>query len=170
MSYFTHAFEATITRHVIGKGQRTVTYTVVRLPEEMTGDLPFADHPRLRVDGEIDDYPFNGAWQPTGDGTHYLMVPKSILREAELSVGSRVEIRFRVADQSAVAVPEALATALDADADLKTKWDALSAGKRRGFAHRVSSAKTEATIAKRVAEVTRMVREGLSYGKGGKVR
>ncbi len=170
MSFYPFSFETVITRHAVGKGARTVSYTVVLLPEDLKSQLPLNDHPRLRVDAEIANHPFNGAWQPTGQGDHYLMVPKEILKEASLFVGSPVDVRFKVADQSHVELPEALARALQRDADLMARWTALTPGKQRGFAYRVASAKTAKTIEKRVGEVTHMVREGLSFGKGGKVR
>ncbi len=169
MSFFSHEFEAIISLHHIGKGPRVVTYKVVYLPTEMIDELPFDQYPRLRITGEIADVPVEGAWQPSGDGTRYLMVPKQVFEQADVRVGDRVEVRFKVADQNAVDVPAALEKALDDDEALAEKWTKLTPGKQRGFAYRVASAKTEKTIDKRVAEVTHMIREGLSYGKGGKV-
>lgn len=169
MSFFPYSFETVITKLAIGNGARTVTYTVVLLPDEIRSDLPLQSHPRLRVDGEIANHPFNGAWQPAGGGAYYLMVPKDILREASLTIGSPVDVRFKIADQSHVDLPDALAGALEADPQLMRLWAALTPGKQRGFAYRVASAKTDATIHKRVDEVAHMVREGLSYGKGGGV-
>lgn len=169
MAYFTFGFEATVVRHLIGKGERKLAYTVVILPRELRAELPFEEYPRLRVEGEINAHPFNGAWQPTGDGRHYLMVPKQILKEAELSIGDDIEIRFNIADQSEVDIPPALAGLLKRDTELRQKWEQLTPGKQRGFAHRVASAKTAPTIEKRIAEVAHMIREGLSYGKGGRV-
>lgn len=168
-SFFDREFEAEIVRHVIGNGPRKVTYTVVWLPQDIEAKLPFDDFPRLRVTGEIADVPFEGAWQPAGEHGKYLMVPKQVFASAEVSVGDRVEIRFKITDQNAVDVPEALQDAIDSDDDLTKAWAELSAGKQRAFAYRVSSAKTEKTITKRVDEVTHMIRNGLSYGKGGKI-
>ena len=165
MSAYPHAFEGEVTRHELGR----YAYTVLRLPPGMARSLPFDAHPRLRVEGEIADHPFEAAWQPDGAGGHYLMIPKALLKAADLAVGDEVACRFRVADQSAVDVPPALAAALAEDDALRGRWDALTPGLRRAFAHRVATAKREATVAKRVEEVTAMVRKGQRYGKGGKV-
>ena len=170
MAFFTHEFEAEIVRHRIGSGARPVHYTVVYLPAELEAGLPFDAHPRLRVTGEIADVPVEGAWQPAGDGRRYLMVPKRVFAAAGVAVGDQVDVRFKIADQNAVEVPDALERVLSTDPELRAKWDALTAGKKRAFAHRVDSAKTEKTIAKRVEEVTGMLRQGLSYGKGGSVK
>lgn len=170
MSFFTHEFEAEIVRHPIGNGPRVVHYTVVYLPPELATDLPFKSHPRLRVTGEIADVPVEGAWQPAGDGRRYLMVPKGVFETAGVAVGDMVDVRFKVGDQNAVDVPDALHRALGADRDLADKWKALTPGAQRAFAYRVASAKTEKTIMKRVDEVAHMIREGLAYGKGGSTR
>ena len=170
MSYFSHAFEAEITRHPIGKGERVIHYVVVYLPLQIERDLPFDAHPRLRVTGEIADVPFEGAWQPSGDGRRYLIVPKQVFAAASVAVGDRVEVRFKIADQNAVDMPPELERALSADADLEAKWVALTPGAKRAFAYRVSSAKTQRTRTKRLGEVSQMVREGLAYGKGGSIR
>lgn len=170
MSFFTHVFDAEIARHPIGKGARIVHYTVVYLPPAMASELPFDAHPRLRVVGEIADVPVEGAWQPAGDGRRYLMVPKTVFESAGVAVGDRVEVRFKIADQDAVDVPDALNRLLISDKDLAAKWSALTPGAQRAFSYRVSSAKTEPTIAKRVSEVADMVRAGLRYGKGGSIR
>lgn len=169
MTFFTHEFEATLSRHPIGKGERVVTYSVVYLPSDMATDLPFDAHPRLRVDAEIADIPFNGAWQPAGDGRSYLMVPKAVFTDAGAAIGDVVEVRFRLADQDAVDVPEILQRALTSDAEAQAKWDGLTAGTKRGFAYRVASAKLPKTIDKRVKEVMTMIREGRRYGKGGRI-
>jgi hypothetical protein len=89
-----------------------------------------------------------------------MMLSKGLLRDPELSVGARAEVRFRVEDPDSVDVPEALEDALAANASARAAWEALSAGKRRGFAHLVSSAKTAPTQQKRLAEVLLALKTG----------
>jgi len=120
---------------------------------ELASDLPFARYPRLRVDGEIADMPVTGAWMPTGDGRRYFIVAPRVFRDAGVTVGSVVEMRFRIADQDAVDMPDALKAALLIDAEANAAWVALTPGKQRGLTHLVHGAKTEPTRARRVAEV-----------------
>jgi uncharacterized protein YdeI (YjbR/CyaY-like superfamily) len=82
-----------------------------------------------------------------------MMLSKGLLRDPELSVGARAEVRFRVEDPDSVEVPESLADALAANVSAGAAWAGLSPGKRRGFAHLVSSAKRAPTQQKRLAEV-----------------
>ena len=153
MTYFDHAFETHIVAHNVGKYR----YSVVFLDPAIAALLPFAAHPQLRFEGEINDYPFAAAWQPS-KGRHYAMLSKTLLRETGLAIGDRVEVRFRVADQDAVDVPEELADALAEDAALAAIWDGLTAGRRRGFAIWIGDAKAAAVRARRLAQFAEAIR------------
>lgn len=159
MPYFDFEFAGQIVRNAF--------YTVVLLPEEIARKLPFARFPRLRVEGELADMPFEGAWQPNGDGTRYLIVPKRILLEADVRLGSVVEVRFRIGDQDAVDMPVALKDALSSDEKALAEWEKLTSGRKRSFAYRVGNAKSPVTIAARVEEVVSMIRNREFYSKGG---
>lgn len=153
MTAYPHAFEATVVHHMVG----TYRYTVVFLPGEIAAALPLDRHPRLRMSGEVGDVPVSGAWQPVR-GRWYLMLAKPVLRDAGAAVGDTVHVRFRVEDPEAVEVPGALRRALEADAAARAAWDALSAGKRRGLAHRVLSARTPPTAERRLRAVLAALR------------
>mgnify|MGYP001793086889 CR=1 FL=1 len=146
--YYPFEFEADIVHHNLG----TYRYTVVFLDEGLHEHLPLGEHPRLRISGEIRDIPFDGAWQPVR-GRWYLMLSKSLMRDGEFELGDRVEVRFKVEDQDAVDVPLELTQLLKSDEGLQRRWDELTVGKRRGLAHKIISAKTSATRAKRLIEV-----------------
>jgi hypothetical protein len=150
-----HEFEATVVHHFVG----TLRYTVVYLPPEIAAELPLAQHPRLRISGEVGEVPFDGAWQPA-NGRWYLMLGKRLLKEAGLSVGDRTEVRFRVEDQDSVDVPADLQRAIDADPLAASAWAKLSPGKQRAWSHRVGSAKTGATRLRRTTEVVDKLRDG----------
>ena len=141
-------FVAPVEAHDFGR----VAYTVVYLPEPLARRLPFERYPRLRVDAEIEGRAINAVFQP-GGGRRYLILSKQLLSETGLALGRRARVSFAIADQERVDVPEALVAALAANAPLQRAWDALPAGERRGLAHRVGSARTAPTAAKRVEEV-----------------
>lgn len=161
MSYFTHEFTGELSRHGVGR-DRVVMYTVLFLPPDLEAELPFAEFPRLRVEGEVADVPVRGAWMPTGDGRRYFIVSPMVRRTADIKIGDLVEMRFRVDDQDHVDVPEALDQAIKTDAEASGLWDELTAGKKRMFAFHVASAKTAATQAKRVQEALEALRLGCS--------
>jgi hypothetical protein len=155
MPAYPHEFEAPVLHHDIG----TYRYTVVFLPDAIARALPFGRHPRLRMSGEIADIPFRGAWQPVR-GRWFVMLSKDVLREAGLSPGDTAAIRFRIEDQAEAETPDPLRRALEADAAARAGWEALTPGKRRGHAHRIASARTAPTAARRLAEVLAALRGG----------
>jgi len=149
--FFTHEFEAPIEKFGVGK-TKTIWYNALFLPEELASDLPFDQYPRLRVDAEIADVPVNSAFIPAGDGRHYVIVGKDVLKESGARLGHIVSMRFGIADQNAVDVPEALAAALRNDQRATQAWEAITPGKQRMLAKQVKTAKTEPTQNKRIAE------------------
>ena len=73
--------------------------------------------------------------------------------------GDAVEVRLDVDDAPrTVEVPGELAAALDADPAAKAAWDKLSYSHQREHAESITSAKTDATRAKRVAKALDAVR------------
>ena len=106
VDYFTHAFEAQISLHGVGKS-KVITYKVLFLPPQIASDLPFDRFPRLRVEGEIAEAPVRSAWMPVGDGRRYFIVSPDIKKNTGLDVGDPVEMRFCIDDQDHVDVPAA---------------------------------------------------------------
>lgn len=148
MGYFTHSFETTIALHPVGRYH----YTVVYLPDALAATLPFAQSARLRIEADVSGVAVKGAWQPAG-GRWYLMLPKAGLRHAGLAIGSAVEVAFRLLPQDDVDLPPELATLLRQDGAFARAWQALSAGKQRGLAHLLASARKPETRAARLAQL-----------------
>ncbi|WP_425146294.1 YdeI/OmpD-associated family protein [Deinococcus sp.] len=147
-----HDFEACVTWHSIGRG-RTITYRVVFLPAELAQRLPVGAQGRCRAQGEIEEQPFEAAWQPAGDGRYFMMLSQELLRNAGAEVGDLVQVRFRLVDASRVAVPDDLAAVFGRDPQVQAAWEHLTPGKRRGLVHQLESAKTAATRHKRLLQV-----------------
>jgi Bacteriocin-protection, YdeI or OmpD-Associated/Domain of unknown function (DUF1905) len=148
VTYFSHHFETRITRHAVG----TYHYTVVYLDAALHDALPLDRHARLRIEADVSGVPVKGAWQPAR-GRWYLMLPKGPLKTAGLRVGSPVEVAFRVLPQDDVEISDDLAALLAKTAKIRKAWEALSAGKQRGLAYLVASAKRVETRASRVQHV-----------------
>jgi len=65
-----------------------------------------------------------------------------------------------------VEVPAALAVALDGEAELRARFDALAYTHRREFATWVAEAKRSETTARRVAGTLEMLRQGRTRASG----
>lgn len=148
MEFYPYEIDTEVTIRDVGKYK----YLCLTLPENLARDLPFDTYPRLRVHGEIAGYDFEAAWQPQKNGPYWMMIPKDILKAADLSIGDTVHVAFGISDQDAVHVPPELAEALQ-EAGLSAEWEALSPGKRRGFCYLVDRAKAPATKQKRIADI-----------------
>lgn len=134
-------------------------FQVVFLPQKVKKLLPFKKYPRLRIKGSVNGAPFEGAFQPAGSGKYYILVSKKLRKLADFALGDLVTVSFDIADQDAVEVPAELLEALDLDPFANKAWKALSAGRKRTYAHRVAGAKREETRESRVEEVIEILRE-----------
>lgn len=148
MTSFPYAFDGRVSLLDFGK----FSYHVIFLPDEVASELPLEENPRLRVRGEVDDYPIHGAWMPSKAGW-YLKLSKDLMKQGGYTEGSWVYVRFGIAEQDEVDVPEALELALRANERARDAWQQLTPGKRRGLAYQVASAKTAATAVKRAGVV-----------------
>ncbi|MFP8833117.1 YdeI/OmpD-associated family protein [Hydrogenophaga sp. XSHU_21] len=153
MAYFTHRFDATVSMHPVGRYH----YTVVYLDPALRDGLSLKESPRLRIEADVSGIPVKGAWQPSG-GRWYLMLPKVPLRKAGIAIGTVVEVAFKVVPQDEVDIPAELSAALEGSSRVQKAWQALSAGKQRGLAHMVASARRADTRQARVEQVVAVLR------------
>lgn len=144
-------FSAPLERFGVGKS-RKIWYNVLFLPAELRAQLPFNQYPRLRVEGEIADHPIENAFIPAGDGRNYVIVGPEIMEGADLTIGREILMRFAIADQDHVDVPEELEKRLAGDRHSERRWKALTPGKKRMLAQHVRSAKTDTTRSRRIEE------------------
>jgi Bacteriocin-protection, YdeI or OmpD-Associated/Domain of unknown function (DUF1905) len=128
-----------------------LTYTIVRLPQDIAASLTTAG--AKRVEGEMAEHPVNLALS-RGAGVEgvFLWAGKSLLGRTSLLVGDTIEVRLRPAPDDLVDTPEDILAALH-QGDAMTQWDCMTSGKRRGLIYKISTAKTAPTRAKRVASL-----------------
>ncbi len=128
-----------------------IYYSVVYVPKRILSQLDFAESKRLRIEGEIEGIRIEAALMPI-KGKWYLMVSKELQKLCGMTLGDRVRVSFDIANQHAITVPTELQFALEANDAAMNVWDNLTAGKRRGFCHRIASAKLLETRQRRVEE------------------
>lgn len=136
-----------------------MAYHVVYVPSKVLKLLPIEAHPRLRINGLVAGKPFHGAIQPAGRKKYYLMLSRKFCKAAKIQLGDRIDVVFGVADQDAVEVPRELEFALQANPRAMKIWEQITPGKKRGFAHRVASAKRAETRENRIEEVFELLFE-----------
>lgn len=71
---YPHAFAAPLVRHANGKAKVLVD-TVGFLPVALAAESPFRGDTPLRVEGEVADVPFTGAFQPNHGSANPCWLP-----------------------------------------------------------------------------------------------
>ena len=91
---------------------------------------------------------------PTGDGRWFVAVSKAKIKAAQTTFGGWVHVDLAV-DKSkyGMPIPDDLQDMLDDDPEFLKRFDAMLPGKRRGMIHHIASAKTDATVAKRILKL-----------------
>jgi hypothetical protein len=123
------------------------TYTVLRLPHDVMSGLGKT----RRVEGEINDHPFNLALTraPVCPDV-FLWAGQTLLQRVGIAPGEIVEVRLRPAPDNQVDLADDVLAALRAH-DSTQIWANLTPGKQRGLLYHIETAKTPATRAKRIA-------------------
>ena len=129
-----------------------MAYHAVFLPQNLLTQLPLREFPRLRVDAEIRKCWLNAALQSAKRGK-YLLLSADFLKEAGLALGDVAEVRFNIADQTAVEVPRELEDAVLRHPHTRQIWESLTPGRRRSHAYRVTKAVRPENREQRVLEV-----------------
>ena len=98
---------------------------------------------------------------PKGDGSHYMIVNKSVQGQAGVERGDTVTVVLgRDEAPRTVEVPEALRVALQADPAAQQFFKRLSYSHQKEYTDWLASAKREETRLRRVAKAVAMLTEG----------
>lgn len=127
-----------------------MAYAVVYVPAVVL--RRFGGGTRLRVVGTVAALPFRGGIIPAGGGRHYLLLSKKFLKSARLAIGDSTEVCISLDDADAVELVPEFERVLNSNATAFRVWQRLTPGARRGFSHRVSSAKRAVTRQARIEE------------------
>jgi len=130
----------------------------VRVPETVTKAAKSRGF--VAIHAVIDGKEYDRSLIPIGDGSHMIVVSRAMQRELKKLLGDSIDVVVRIADGPHMPkLPEELSVMLDIELHLRPKWDALGRGQQRNYCLWVDSAKTDATRAKRTAEILRRLEE-----------
>ena len=130
------------------------------LPPSVADDLK--QRGARRVLGTMNGEPFDLALHASKqEGFVFLGVSKGRMRSMNVTVGDLVEVELSMDTNPDHVEPGAeLEAAMEANAEARDAWDALTAGRKRNVAWTVSSAKREQTRLSRAAETARQLADG----------
>ncbi|HRH71363.1 MAG TPA: YdeI/OmpD-associated family protein [Flavobacteriales bacterium] len=137
-----------------------MAFMYVEVPIDV--EQEFGTRGRVRVMGTVNGVSVDRALMPQKSGMHVIILGGEIRRAAGIKrLGDPVDVVFwKHPNPDLLELPEALAETLDFLPEMKSAWDKLNPGMKRSMCYWVGSAKTEATQAKRVAELLRRFEAG----------
>lgn len=121
------------------------------IPPEILEKLP--QKGRIRMEGTLNDFPFNLAIQSAKELGKYFMISNPTLKAIKLKPGMEVKVTCKIADPEKLEIPEEFAAALDLDDDANAIYQAMTTGLKRSLLHYVNSAKSSETRIKRSLEL-----------------
>ncbi len=129
------------------------------LPIPFSVEAAFGTRARVAVTGTINGVPFRNSVMPEGDGTHAMMVRKSLREAAGIANGDRVDVVMRAdtAPRKAELPPE-LRSALRGDVQAGAFFRTLSYSCQKEYATWVAEAKRPETRAMRVSRTIALLR------------
>ncbi len=145
------------------------TWYYVEFPHDVQQE--FGTRGRVRMKGLINGVAVDRALIPTKSGYHIIILGGDIRRAAKLKKeGEPVSVEIWLdPEPDRIDIPEDLAVTLDFIPEMKAAWEKLTPGMQRSMCYWVGSGKTEATRAKRIAELLRRFESGdFQVGKGSK--
>jgi hypothetical protein len=133
----------------------------VRLQLPIDVEKEFGSKGRLAMRGTINGYALRTSIFPNGDGTHHMMVNKTMRQGAGAAVGDVVHVEMDAdAGTDDVAIPDDLVTALDAHEGAAEQWSNFTPAKKREYVAWIEGAKRAPTRASRVAKALDMIAAG----------
>jgi hypothetical protein len=125
-------------------------YCAVAVPAKVTAALGTRG-PVLVMARVNESAPFQVSLFPVGGGRHYIRIKSKVRQETDIRTGDRIRVRFTVLDRAAVAIPDDLMRALDAEG-LQPGFQSLPPGRKRFIIRRIEDAAKPKTCHKRVQD------------------
>jgi hypothetical protein len=149
-----YSFEAVLIRPE-GVG----TWTYLNIPRDISAI--FASRGQVRVKGTINGYSFRTTALPRGDGTHYLVVGKSIRDQILATQGDTVKVILEPdSEERQVVIPEDLKEAFISQPQAKDVFETLSNSHKKEYVNWILSAKQVDTRQRRIEKTLGLLLQG----------
>jgi hypothetical protein len=136
------------------------TWTYLNIPMDLSET--FGSKGQVKVKGTINGYPFQSTALPMGDGTHYLVVGKSIRDQIQAAKGDTVKVMLELdSEERQVVVPDDLLQAFVDQPTAKDVFENLSNSHKKEYVNWILGARQEETRRRRIEKAVEL----LSHGK-----
>jgi len=155
----------TATMKKFGKQGEKTGWTYILIPQELSEKLVPGNRKGYRVKGKIDDCPFSMIGIiPMGGGDFILTVNASLRKALRKQHGASVKVEMTV-DKGELEPPPAFLECLQDEPEAYEKFNALTKSHRNYYTNWLRSAKTDATLAKRIAAALDALSKGWDFGQ-----
>jgi hypothetical protein len=135
------------------------TWTYFTVPFDV--EEVFGSKNQVKVKGKVSGAAYRSSLMPSGDGTHYMVVNKTIRDQIGVGTGDVVTVEMELDSLTRdVEVPDDVQAALDRSDDAKAQFDNLSYSHRKAYIDWITAAKKEETRTNRIGSAIERLRNG----------
>jgi hypothetical protein len=146
------------------QGEKT-GWSYIRVPAALAGKLMPGNKKSFRVKGKLDDFSISKvALIPMGEGDFIMALNASVRRSIGKSKGARLTVQIEV-DKAQLKPPKDLMECLADEPKALAFFNTLTPGHRNYFGKWVNDARTDATRAKRIAQVVTAMIRSMDFGQ-----
>jgi hypothetical protein len=146
------------------KGEKT-GWTYILVPSELAQQLHPGVRKAFRIKGKIDQHPFSlVSLLPMGDGDFIMTLNAKMRKAIKKQKGAKVSVRMEV-DPGEIVPPKSLLECLADEPKARENFQKLPMSRRNYFINWIRAAKTDPTIAKRIAATINALEKGWDFGQ-----
>lgn len=149
---------------VLERTQDGLGWTIARIPANIS--KAWGARGQIRVNGDINGFPFNSTLFPNGKGGHFLLVNKKMQRGGKTTAG--LTARFRMQPDDApreVKAPKELLRELGQSKRLLKYYESFNHSMRNWMSKWVAAPKSEAARVRRSQQITEQLMETMEAEK-----
>lgn len=155
-------FKATIARFA-QQGEKT-GWMYITIPEVTALKLKPGNKKSFRVKGFLDEHPIEGvSLLPMGEGDFIMAINQSMRKGTGKRKGDVLRVRLEVDEKPLTVCPELLESLQDEPKALAF-FNGLAKGRQRYFSNWITSAKTDTTRVKRIAQAVNALSRSQDFG------
>ena len=146
------------------QGEKT-GWSYISVSQKLADKLKPGNKKSFRVKGSLDDHKISGmALIPMGGGDFIMALKSELRKKVGKQKGDRLKVALEV-DEKPRKLPEVFMTCLAEEEKAMAFFKTLAPSHQHYFGNWISSAKTDATITKRIAQAINALEKGYDFGQ-----
>lgn len=147
------------------QGEKT-GWTYIEVPHTIAEQLKPGTKKTFRVKGKLDEFPIKGlALTPMGEGNFILALNAQIRKGIGKRKGAKILVQLQADDKFVIKPPAEFVDCLADEPTAVNYFNSLSKSHQHYFINWITSAKTEETKVKRIAQAVSALSKKLGFGE-----